>query len=133
MQPTHNLEIYLSHLPPELHDIVMELRSLVAAIAPHVSEVTQRGGFAYYYKERGGPVSAGVCAIDIRHDHVRLHFIHGAFLPDPLHLLEGSPRYKRFVRLYSYEQTPWDALHDLIQASARFDPRTLSPSRSDAP
>jgi hypothetical protein len=74
MQPTHNLEIYLAHVPVDLREIVM----------------------------------------------------HGAFLPDPLHLLEGSPHYKRFVCIASFDQAPWEALRALIQAPAHFDPRTLT-------
>jgi hypothetical protein len=56
--------------------------------------------------------------------HVQLAFIHGSFLPDPHGLLQGNTQYKRFVRIYSYEEAPWEALKELIQASSRFDPRT---------
>ncbi len=53
-----------------------------------------------------------------------LAFIHGAFLPDPEGLLEGEQIAKRFVKLTSYEQVPWDAIQNLIDASSRFDPYT---------
>jgi hypothetical protein len=56
--------------------------------------------------------------------HVQLAFIHGSFLPDPHGLLEGNTKCKRFVRIYSYEEAPWEALKELIQVSSRFDPRT---------
>jgi hypothetical protein len=125
MLPTRFLEKYLEKTPATLQDIILELRNIIVAVAPGVTEKGHRRGFSYYFKERGGPVSAGVCQIIIFEDHIRLAFIHGGFLPDPKHLLEGETLYKRHVRLYSYETAPWDDLKDLITNSSRFDPRTL--------
>ena len=127
MRPTREIELYLESTPTELRDIVLELRSLIFSVAPSATETTHRKGFSYYDEARGGPVSAGICQIGLERDHVRLAFVHGAFLPDPKRLLEGPEKYMRYVRIYSYEQAPWDDLRDLITASAGFDPRTLSP------
>ncbi len=93
----NTLRKHLQHL----QDIILELRNIIVAVAPGVTEKGHSRGFSYYYKERGGPVSAGVCQIIIFEDHIRLAFIHGGFLPDPKHLLEGETLYKRNVRLYS--------------------------------
>ncbi len=125
MQPTRDIEIYLAHLPPELRDIVFELRSIIASIAPTATETIHRRGFTYYDAERGGPVSAGICQINLERDHIRLAFIHGAFLPDPKGLLKGDRLYKRYVKIDSFDQAPWDDLQDLITASAHFDPRSI--------
>src|SRR5512137_2598528 len=114
MQSTRDIEIYLAHLPTELQDIVLELRDIIASVAPTATETIHRKGFTYYYAERGGPVSAGVCQINLQRDHIRLAFIHGAFLPDPKGLLEGDRLYKRYVKLYSFERAPWDDLQNLI-------------------
>jgi hypothetical protein len=127
MRPTYEIELYLEATPAELRDIVLELRNLIVSVAPSATEATHSKGFSYYDEERGGLVSGGICQIGLERDHVRLAFVHGAFLPDPRRLLEGPARYKRYVRLYSYEQAPWDDLRDLITASAGFDPYTLSP------
>lgn len=128
MRPTAEIERCLQRTPPELRDIVLELRSLIVTVAPDITERIQRRGFTYYFAARGGPVSAGLCQIGLESDHIRLAFVHGAFLPDPRRLLEGPARYKRYVGLYSYAQTPWDDLKDLIAASARFDPHTVNMS-----
>lgn len=125
MQPTRDIEHYLAHLPTELQDIVLELRNLIASVAPTATETIHRKGFSYYYSERGGPVSAGICQINLQRDHIRLAFIHGAFLPDPKGLLEGDQLVKRYVKLYSFDQAPWDDVQDLITASAHFDPRSI--------
>ena len=128
MQSTRDIETYLAHLAPqlpaELRDIVFELRDLVAASAPTATETMHRTGFTYYYAERGGPVSAGICQINLHGDHIRLAFNHGAFLPDPKRLLRGDRLAKRYVKIASYDQAPWDDLQNLIAAAARFDPRS---------
>ena len=126
MQPTRDIELYLAHLPIELQDIVLELRSIIASIAPTATETIHRKGFSYYYAERGGPVSAGICQISLQRDHIRLAFIHGAFLPDPKGLLKGDQLYKRYVKITSFDQAPWDDLQNLITASAHFDPRSIA-------
>jgi len=124
MLPNRTLEQLIRAAPPEHQDIVIELRSLIAQVAPTVTEKTQGCGFTYYFAERGGTVSAGLCQIFLLPDHVRLAFIHGAFLPDPKHLLEGKTYPKRYVQLTRYDHVPWDDLRDLIEASSRFDPYT---------
>jgi hypothetical protein len=125
MLPEHFIEREVQYLEPELKDIVLELRNIVAQVAPDATESRHSRGYSYYHKERGGPVSAGICQIGIFRDHIRLGFIHGAFLPDPHGLLVGEPRYKKHVRLYHYDDTPWEYLKGLIAASSRFDPYTL--------
>jgi len=125
MLPELFVEKHLQYVAPELRDIVLELRNLVASVSPNATERQHSRGFSYYDKERGGPVSAGICQIGIYRDHVRLGFIHGAFLPDPEGLLVGEPKYKKHIRLFHYDEVPWEYLRQLIVASSRFDPYTL--------
>ncbi|HEY70749.1 MAG TPA: DUF1801 domain-containing protein [Anaerolineae bacterium] len=120
-----DVERFLQHKPRFFRDIVLELRNLVASVAPHASERILWGGLSYYDHQRGGPVKAGICQIEIHKDHVRLAFIHGAFLEDPQELLEGNRVAKRYVRLDSYEDAPWQDLRTLIEASAALDPSSL--------
>jgi len=126
MRPTKEIELCLQYMPAELRDIVLELRSLVVSVAPTATEVVHHKGFTYYHEDRGGPVSAGICQIRLQSDHIRLAFVHGAFLPDPRGLLEGNQKAMRYVKLYSYDRAPWDDLKALITASAQFDPRSLN-------
>ncbi len=124
MLPTRHVELYLQYARPELRDIVMELRSLIAEVAPAVTETIDRHGLLYFFQERGGPVSAGLCRVSIHADHVRLAFIHGAFFTDPKGLLKKGARYKRFVSIDCYETAPWDDIKALLEFSNSFDPRT---------
>jgi hypothetical protein len=125
MLPERFIEKHLEYVNPELRDIILEIRNIVASIAPDATESQHSRGFSYYHKERGGPVSAGICQIGIFPDHVRLGFIHGAFLPDPQGLLVGEPKYKKHLRIYRYQDAPWEYMRQLIEASSRFDPYTL--------
>lgn len=125
MLPLHEIDAFLQRTPVGLGEIVHELRNLIVSVAPDAAEVIRWGGLGYYHAGRGGMISAGICQIGIHKDHVRLAFIHGAFLPDPRRLLEGTQKAKRFIRLTSYEDAPWEYLRELITSSSNFDPRAL--------
>ena len=125
MLPLREIETFLQHTPPHLQEIVLELRNVIAAVAPDAVEVVRWGDLGYFHEGRGGLVSAGICQIEVRKDRVLLAFIHGAFLPDPRHLFEGTQKYKRFVTIPSYNDAPWEYLRELIVSASKFDPRSL--------
>jgi len=126
----HEIQIFLQHTPSHLQDIVLELRNIIASVVPQAVEVIRWGGLSYFHEGRGGLVSAGICQIGIHRDHVRLAFIHGTFLSEPRGLFEGTQKYKRYIRLTSYESAPWDYLRQLIDEAAQLDPRSLQASNS---
>jgi hypothetical protein len=125
MLPIHEIELFLQHTPVNLQDIVLELRNVIVSVAPDAMEVIRWKGLSYFHEGRGGIVSAGICQIGIEKDHIRLAFIHGAFLPEPRQLFEGTQKYKRYIRITTYEDAPWDYLKQLIHEASLFDPRTL--------
>ncbi len=83
MLPIHQVEKFLEHTHPDLQEIVLELRNMIASVAPDAAEVVRWGGLSYFHEGAGGIVSAGICQIGIHADHVRLAIIHGAFIEDP--------------------------------------------------
>jgi hypothetical protein len=125
MLPIHEIETFLLRTPVHLQDIVLELRNIIASVAPGAAETIRWGGLNYFHAGRGGIVSAGICQIGIHKDHIRLAFIHGAFLSEPRNLFEGNEKYKRHITLNSSDDTPWDYLKQLIGEASRFDPRSL--------
>lgn len=125
MLPIHQIESFLKYTPPHLQEIVMELRNIIFSVAPDATEVVRWGDLSYFHAGRGGIVSAGICQIGIHKEHVRLAFIHGAFLPDPRKLLCGTQRYKRFVEIDSYDNASWDDLKKLVLSASKFDPRSI--------
>ena len=126
MQNLREIEKHLQYIHPDLRDIVLELRNLIASVAPNATEDIRFKGLSYYFKEHGGPVSAGICGIGWKKDHVRLFFVHGAFLPDPKSMLKGTGKAMRYVNLTSFDSITWDDLRNLIYEHANFDPRSLS-------
>jgi hypothetical protein len=129
MLPFHQVETFLQHTPAHLQDIVLELRNIITSVAPDAVEVVRWGGLSYFHEGRGGIVSAGICQIGIHENYIRLDFIHGTFLPDPHNLLVGTQKAKRFVRIETFEDAPWEYLKELIADSAKFDPRSLEPKK----
>ena len=123
---TPQVQRLFAHHPRHLLEIAFELRSMVLSIAPYATERIRHTGLSYHNAARGGPVSAGICGIEICQDHVRLSFIHGAFLNDPENLLQGERRYKKFIMIAQFESAHWEAFEELIRASAGFDPRSLN-------
>jgi len=123
---THEIERFLDRKLEALKDIVLELRNLIVEIAPHATEKILWGGLSYYDAKRGGPVKGGICQIEIHADHVRLSFLHGAFLADPQGLLQGDRVAKRYIRLEAYESVTWEALEELLRAAVAFDPASNS-------
>ena len=125
MLSLHEINIFLQRVPADLQDIVLELRNVIASVAPGIVEVIRWGGLSYFHEGGGGIVSAGICQIGIHTDHIRLAFIHGVFLSDPRRLLEGTRKAKRWMKLTSYEHVPWEYARELIAESSDFDPRAL--------
>lgn len=125
MYSIHEIEEYFYEADPALLEIVLELRNLIFAVAPGATEMIQWKGISYFNAERGGTVSGGICQVHIVEGKVRLGFIHGAFLPDPAHLLGGSRKVKRYLELDDYESAPWEDIKALIKESREFDPYSM--------
>ena len=125
MLSLHEIEAFLRQTPASLQDIVFELRNIIASVAPGAVEVIRWGGLSYFHEKRGGLVSAGICQIGLERHQVRLAFVHGAFLHEPRGLFEGTQKYKRYIRLSSYDDAPWEYLKQLIEEASQFDPRSL--------
>jgi hypothetical protein len=126
MLPIRQIELFLKQTPSHLQEIVLELRNIIAWVAPDATEVVRWGGLSYFHEGNGGIISAGICQIGIHKDHVRLAVIHGVFIADPQHLFEGTQEYKRFVRIKSFDGAPWENIKELITVAAHFDPRSLT-------
>jgi hypothetical protein len=126
MLPIRQIENFLQHTPAHLQEIVLELRNIITCVAPDATEVVRWGGLSYFHEGSGGIISAGICQIGIHKDHVRLAVIHGVFIADQQHLFEGTQKYKRYVRIESFDKAPWENLKELITSAAQFDPRSLA-------
>lgn len=130
--PYGDVERFLAFTRSDLREIALELRNLVSSACPDATERILWGGLSYHDADKGGPVKGAICQIELRSDHVRMAFIHGARLEDPESLLTGDRKSKRYLRIGSYERAPWEAIHRLIVEAARLDPANFGPLPSAA-
>ena len=112
---------------PEIRDIALELRNLVAAVCPSTTEKILWGGLSYHNSAKGGPVKGAICQIELERDQVRISFIHGIRLSDPDSWLTGNQMSKRHLAIDPYEQAPWGAIRGLIEEADELDPSTFGP------
>jgi len=120
------VERALRFKPHDMVDLLLEIRSIVARIAPWATERISLGGLTYYDANKGGTIKGGICFVDIQDDHVRLRFGLGAFLDDPKSLLAGDRLYMRYLDISSFDDAPWTDIEALIQASANLDSSVLN-------
>lgn len=117
--------LFLSSVSPLLQEIALKLRGMILSCCPGVTERLLWGGLSYHDPAKGGPVRGAICQIELYEDHIRLSFIHGVRLADPHSLLQGNRKSKRYIKITSDEDAPWEAIRDLIEAASRLDPSSF--------
>ncbi len=102
---------------PEAQQLALELRALVRRLLPNAREKIQRGwGVADY---GFGDSGRGFITIGPQIGYVNLYFMNGVDLPDPTHLLEGTGKKLRHVKIRQPEDLKNKALHALIKRAAK--------------
>jgi hypothetical protein len=102
---------------PEAQALALKLRELVQTMLPGVLEKIQPGwGVADYHM--GEIKGRGFMSIGPQKKWVNLYFMEGVDLPDPAHLLTGSGKRMRHVKILKPEDLRNPALQALIKAAA---------------
>ena len=113
----------LCGLSDELNDMALELRDLVLRVGPQLDEQIAFHALCYTVPGRPyGAIGGNVCMIGCKQGSLLLGFIHGAFLPDPHGLLEGTGKAKRHIEWRVPGEIRADLLEPLIRASIDHDP-----------
>jgi len=114
---------HLESCPAELCDLILTLREFVQEVAPEVHEAIKFNSLCYYKPNQPyGVIGGNVCGIGTKADRVQLGFIHGAFLPDPENLLQGTGKAKRHIEVRDATEIRRDALAALIRAAIAYTP-----------
>lgn len=121
-----DVESALRFQRPDLVDLLLEIRSIVARVTPSATERISGRGLTFYDADKGGTITGGICFVDIRDDHVRLRFGLGAFLDDPKSLLAGDRLDMQYLDIPSFDDAPWTDIEALIQESANLDSSRLN-------
>jgi len=109
-----SVEMFLSNFPEEIQTISRELRSMARRAMPGAHE------FLYYdainYSVSNSPLER-ICYIRPLEKRVTLGFLFGRQLDDPHHLLQGTGKQTRHVKVRALEDTRNPALEELTKAA----------------
>jgi hypothetical protein len=113
-------EELLTKQPAEIQQLVEQLRSLLRTLLPGAVE-TQRRPIVFGFG-RSKRMSDLLFAVLPHREHVNLEFADGAKLPDPEHLLEGTGKNIRHIKLRSPEDVERPSVQALVEAQLKARP-----------
>ncbi|MGB8817793.1 MAG: DUF1801 domain-containing protein [Rhizobiaceae bacterium] len=102
---------------PEHADILRAVRTLVEALHPPAYEVASRKEISVWWGWGDGKMKQGYAYVMPHKTHVNLGFFQGIDLPDPEHLLEGSGKNLRHVKLKNQAEVARPAIRALLAAA----------------
>lgn len=114
MKTSEQFEQAIQSFPKEMQALARQTRSLIYQLFPQVVEVVwvpqKNTGFGTGIKKK----TEHFCWLMPATNHVSLGFNYGAELPDPHHLLEGTGKLFRHVKIKSVAQLSNPHLIELI-------------------
>lgn len=116
------LEI-LSKADPQIQELANRTRSLVHEIMPDVTEVVWTKQNIISFGVGPKKMSEHFCYIGIFKAHINLGFYYGADLQDPHHLLEGTGKLMRHIKITSTQQIDDPSLQALVQSASEYLPK----------
>jgi hypothetical protein len=113
---------FLASYQPQVQELALALRALIVRVLPAaIEQVDPPSKIIAYGTDR---TYAGlICALAPYRAHVNLMFAQGATLPDPEHLLEGTGKRARHVRITERADVENPALRTLLEIAAAKVPR----------
>lgn len=114
---TRTLDGILTRYPVSIQNLVRSARTLLLEALPDAQETID--GTAPVIGYGYGPGYKGlICSLLLSQSGVKLGLAHSAALPDPEHLLEGSGKVHRFVRLRTAGDLRRASLRQLLTEAA---------------
>ena len=100
--------------PPPIVALCQKLRRLVSSAIPQAEERAYPGWHAIGYRHPQAGYLGGIFPFD---EAVKFYFEHGARLPDPDHILEGTGKQVRYLSLTPGARVPTRSLRALLAAA----------------
>jgi hypothetical protein len=116
---SNGFEEIVSGVSPHARQLAEEARMLIRSVYPAVVEVPWPKQKVIGYGVGPKKMSEHFCYISVSREHINLGFMYGAELPDPEHLLDGTGKLLRHVRITELEQLSNPALRELIQVATK--------------
>ncbi|HEY3345140.1 MAG TPA: DUF1801 domain-containing protein [Anaerolineaceae bacterium] len=110
---TVELDHFLSAYPIEVQVLARQTRELILANIPNVLELVDPPSriVAYGFGTRNKDL---ICAISPTKAYVNLIFSQGAALPDPHHVLEGTGKRARHIKIAAVEKLAEPGVREMI-------------------
>lgn len=110
------LESFLSNYPGEIRELFYTARSFVLSVMPNALEVVDPPSkiVAYGYGRKYADL---ICAIAPYTRYVNLIFSNGVKLPDPEHLLQGTGKRARHIKITQPAELQSHAARALLEAA----------------
>lgn len=113
------VEDLLAGCSVEVSEVAEKLRALIKVVAPDAQERVYGGWQVIAYTYSCAPGMQGqFCAQSPQRTRVNLEFYRGADLPDPQHLLEGTGKNLRHVKITTPADVERPGLRELIASAA---------------
>lgn len=112
-------EEIVSGVSPHARKLAEKARELIRSVYPLVVEVPWPKQRVIGYGVGPKKMTEHFCYISVSKNHINLGFMYGAELPDPEHLLDGTGKLLRHVRITELEQLSNLALRELVQAATK--------------
>jgi hypothetical protein len=114
---SHEIENYLASFTPDIQDLARRTLALVEANLPGLQAHVHEGWGTVQFTHRPGSMKGVVCHVSAYKQHVNLGFPHGAALPDPAGLLEGTGKSMRHIKLKALAELENPTIAELLRAA----------------
>lgn len=112
----------IEQYPPHVQAIAQRLRKIIYEVLPRAEEkVWAKGWRTAFYKD-----GADLCGIGPHQDYCHFYLKHGALIPDPDNLLEGTGKGIRHIKVRALDEIPVAGIKRLIRAEKKFALRDLT-------
>lgn len=119
LQENKEFNNLLSSFNPEIQSIAKEARALIFEILPQTVEVVWERQKIAGYGTGPKKMTEHFCWIAPYKKHVVLGFNYGSELPDPDHILEGTGKLFRHVKLIEIDDVNKASLKKLIKVATQ--------------
>lgn len=110
------IERFLKPFTPPVRKAALKLRGIILDVMPDtIEQLDPSAKLIGYSTDR--TYRGTICAITLHKAHVNLMFAHGAKLPDPDHLLAGTGKKARHVKVVPDEPADEAAIRTLLRAA----------------
>jgi hypothetical protein len=107
---------------PHVQAIALRLREIIYEVLPKAEEkVWSKGWRSAFYKD-----GTDLCGIGPQKAHCNFYLLHGALLPDPDKLLEGTGKGMRHVKIRSLDDIPVAGIKRLLREEKKFAKRGMT-------